>query len=60
MRAARQMVGTQMNKPEWRIYKDDTARKIGEFEGYVMARRKGCVPFVVPKKEWDALPLVEK
>jgi hypothetical protein len=29
-------------------------------DGYVMARRKGCVPFVMPEDQWHLQPLLDK
>jgi len=29
-----------------------------EAEGWVMARRKGCIPFVMKVAEWETIPLV--
>ena len=29
-------------------------RLITEAEGYVMARRKGCTPFLITRTEWDS------
>lgn len=28
-------------------------------DGYVMVRKKGSIPFVLPKSEWEALPYAE-
>ena len=29
-------------------------------DGYVMARRPGCIPFVMTEREWQKLPEFEK
>lgn len=29
---------------------------MAEADGWVMARRPNCVPFVVPRKDWDRMP----
>jgi hypothetical protein len=31
-------------------------REMARADGYVMARRPGCMPFVISAKEWDAMP----
>ena len=42
-------------KPEvkWRQWWSSPARFLAEAEGYVMVRRKGGMPFVISKREWE-------
>lgn len=55
----------EIMKKQIRIRKITTARGISyqeikyvtSAEGYVMARNKGCIPFVLSIKEWNALPI---
>jgi hypothetical protein len=32
-------------------------RLVGYVPGYAVVRRKGCVPFCLPRREWDGLPI---
>lgn len=41
--------------PERRYDRYGEFRWMTEAEGYVMCRRKGCGPFVLTRREWDAL-----
>ena len=38
---------------EWRWYHGALARFMASAEGYVMVRRKGGMPFVISKREWE-------
>ena len=40
---------------EVRYDKHGELRLMAEAEGYVMVRRKRCSPFVLSRKEWDAI-----
>lgn len=42
--------------PKMRPGGDGPVRFMTRSGGYVMARRPGCVPFVLSEKEWMALP----
>ena len=53
------MTHPPMQPSEWRWWHGGPARKMVEAEGYIMARRKGCMPFVVGRREWEALPPCE-
>ena len=35
-------------------------RYMAHADGYVMARRPGCIPFVVAQREWLSLPFHER
>ena len=47
---------------EWRLHPSGRGpvRLIVEAEGYVMARRPGCAPFVLSVKEWRALEPIDR
>lgn len=44
-------------KGERRIDLDAVSVKMAEADGYVMVRRPGCIPYVMSKRKWEALPL---
>lgn len=46
-------------KPEWRLERNFPSRLMGVIEGYAIVRRKGCMPYCVPMKDWENLPVVE-
>lgn len=40
---------------EHRYYINGPIKRMAEADGYVMVRRPGCTPFILSRKEWDAL-----
>jgi hypothetical protein len=46
----RRKIGESGESDDW--YEDREVRVMAIAEGYVMARRKGCVPYVAPSKEF--------
>lgn len=48
-------------KKDWSRIKQDhlgEIRFMAEASGYVMVRRPRCIPFVLTRKEWDALAFI--
>lgn len=45
-----------MKRIVWKMDRGAPSREMTRAEGYVMARRKGCVPYIVSVRVWDALP----
>lgn len=45
-----------MKRIAWKMDRGAPSREMARAEGYVMARRKGCAPYIVPARVWDALP----
>lgn len=48
-----------MKRIDWKMDRGAPSREMARAEGYVMARRKGCAPYIITTKAWDALPEVE-
>lgn len=48
-----------MKRIIWKIDRGSPSREMARAEGYVMVRRKGCLPYIIAAKTWDALPEVE-
>lgn len=46
-----------MKRTVWKIDRGFPSREITRGERYVMVRRKGCAPYVMPERVWDALPI---
>jgi hypothetical protein len=46
-------------KLERRIRGGAEVREMARAEGYVLCRYKGAMPFVLPERDWNALPLAE-
>lgn len=46
-----------MKKREARIDRDRKSVLMGSADGYVMVRRPGCMPYILPEKTWLQLPL---
>src|SRR5690606_3170026 len=46
-----------MKRTVWKIDRGFPSREIVRAERYVMVRRKGSIPYVIPETEWNALPL---
>jgi hypothetical protein len=44
----------------YRLRNHGPARFMVEAEGWVMARRPGCIPFLIARDEWEALPLCDR
>jgi hypothetical protein len=46
--------GKPRREERWR---EGVLRLMARADGWVMCRRPGYVPFVMPEREWDELPL---
>lgn len=60
MAVIERLVGREDGAPmkgERRIDRDAVSVKMAEADGYVMVRRPGCIPYVMSKRKWEALPL---
>lgn len=44
-----------MAKREHRYDRHGRIRLVARAEGYVMARRPGCAPFVLTERKWDSM-----
>lgn len=47
-----------MAKTEYRWRRDAGIRLMARAEGYCMVRYKGAMPFCIPEKEWENLPVL--
>ncbi len=47
-------------KGEQRIERGYPSKFMARADGYVMVRRKGCLPYVMSEKDWLALPAAQK